>query len=155
MSEITKRKNQKKESRLSAAISRYMILKGFLVVRINSSGSHFGDRYVASYLIDNVKEKKRKSSGFPDRLCLKNNRSVLIEIKTEEGKVSDAQRDFRALAASKGCDVLIARSIDDVIDYVEKGRTPEQIQAATTRPVSLLDAEIARIRAAAKERAKL
>jgi len=140
------RVNNKAESRLSASISRYMILKGFLVIRVNSSAGYHGDRYVASYIIDNVTDRKKKSRGFPDRLCLKDDGAILIEVKIDDGDLSDGQKDFRELAAEHGVRVLVARCLDDVINFVERGVRPPEEKRRRPPTLSVLDAEIARIR---------
>lgn len=106
-----------KEKEVQKQVMQYLIMNGYLVVRINSGAFIESNRYIRAYIIAN----NGKSSGLPDVLAMKQGKGMLLEIKAGRGgKVSDKQKDFISLARSKGVDVYVINSLDQVIDIVEK-----------------------------------
>lgn len=53
-------------------------------------------------------------SGMPDLLIIQSGRSVFFEIKTETGKLSDAQKTRIAELAGAGAEVHVAHSLEEV-----------------------------------------
>lgn len=63
-------------------------------------------------------------AGFPDWLILHSGRALLIELKTEKGRVSPAQIEVHQRLLACACPVLICRSVDDVIDALRAWGVP-------------------------------
>ena len=57
--------------------------------------------------------------GFPDLTCMKNGRTVYIEVKTPTGRQSEHQKAFEQICKEHGCRYIIARSLTDVQDLLE------------------------------------
>lgn len=96
----------KTESQIQTEIQNYLALKGYLTVRVNT----IQRGWKKSYRIAN----NGKCSGFPDILAIKNNNSLLIEVKDEKGKQEPTQKSFQRLCEHTGNNYYIARSIEDV-----------------------------------------
>jgi Holliday junction resolvase len=111
------------EAEIQKAIITYLVRMGWLVVRMNSSAQKVGDRYLQAYRIENT----GSSAGIPDILCCKDGRWLLLEVKTEQGRLSESQKDFHDLAARFGAEVHVVRSVDDTIAVTQS--------RPTTRPV--------------------
>jgi hypothetical protein len=58
-----------------------------------------------------VYDSRRSHSGWPDLVLLRE-RLVLIELKTERGKLSDAQRDWLNALRKAGVEAYVARPRD-------------------------------------------
>lgn len=58
--------------------------------------------------------------GSSDIIGVLRGRLIAIEVKTQKGKVSDAQRDFLTNIERCGGYAIIARSLDDVIALVDR-----------------------------------
>lgn len=52
--------------------------------------------------------------GVCDRIAIKNKRVVFIEVKKENGKLSDDQKLFQEMIESEGGEYLIVRGIEDL-----------------------------------------
>lgn len=65
-------------------------------------------------------------AGTPD-LCLmfNNGRLVFLELKTESGRQSPAQKEFQANAESLGFNYFIARNLDNVVELLKKEKQNE------------------------------
>lgn len=91
-----------KESDIQRAIKDYLKLIRFKVIKIQQSA---------------LSEK-----GIPDlwAIGIKNGETIQFwcEVKTPTGKVSVRQEDFKEQVEKLGGDVLIARSLDDVISWL-------------------------------------
>jgi len=61
-----------------------------------------------------------KHAGFPDLLALKNNRALLIETKTLEGKLRKIQYYLGLKIKGYNNDIIVARSWKDVYNYLKK-----------------------------------
>ena len=59
--------------------------------------------------------------GIPDRIMHVDGGVVYIEVKTEKGKLSEHQLAFQEQCRIDSIPYLIARSVDDVVDYIEYG----------------------------------
>jgi len=100
-----------KESVVQKSIIQYLILKGWLVIRINSGCRSDNNSFVRFYTIENSK----KSSGVPDLIAFKGGKHLLIEVKRVGGKMSNNQIEFRKLAEVKGENVYCVDSIEQVV----------------------------------------
>lgn len=103
-------KNDKPESHIQDAICKYLNLKKWMVVRLNSSMLRIDNRVVKSYLIYGL----GLSSGMPDVLAFKNNRVLLLEVKSPKGRISPNQKRVKKYAETRGNNYYIVRSVDDV-----------------------------------------
>lgn len=63
-------------------------------------------------------------SGIPDLLVLHRGNAYLIEIKTNDGELSDAQRGVLAACLAASCRVAVARDAWDVLDLLDKWNIP-------------------------------
>ena len=63
------------------------------------------------------------SPGVPDLYVVDPimKRSCFMEVKTPKGRLSPAQRDFRAVALAAGQTCLVVRSVDDAVGWAEDG----------------------------------
>jgi Holliday junction resolvase len=87
-----------KESDIQRTIKEYLQIKGWLVKKIQQSA---------------LSEK-----GIADLFALKAGRTIWVEVKTKIGKQSHEQVIFEQDVKSHGGEYLIARSVDDVINYL-------------------------------------
>jgi len=56
--------------------------------------------------------------GFPDILIIHRGRPIFIELKTQKGRVSDAQKECHKQLMLAGAVVKVIRNLDDVIEFV-------------------------------------
>jgi hypothetical protein len=77
---------------------------GALVFRMNAGSRNYNN--------------KQAPKGTPDLFVVLNGKAAWIEVKTETGKVSEAQEEMHTRLINMGQRVIIARSIDDVIGEV-------------------------------------
>ena len=117
-----KKKRAKKtpETIITDIISKYLINAKYLVVKINSANlfNTHTQMPMRSYIIRNT----GASSGFPDLLAMKNNSVLLIEVKSEKGRLSESQEAFRELCTQHKVRYIVARDVKDIerfIDYNE------------------------------------
>lgn len=68
----------------------------------------------------------RSDPGFPDLICVKGNRLVALELKSERGRVTAAQQEWiEAFAAVPGVTALIAKPNDwPAVEAALKGEQP-------------------------------
>lgn len=102
---------KQKESSIQKDIVKYLLLKGWLVIRINSGCRVDKDSFVRFYTIENT----GKSAGVPDLIAFKGEKHLLIEVKRVGGKMSASQIEFKKLAESKGETVYCVSSIEQII----------------------------------------
>ena len=57
---------------------------------------------------------KHALKGVPDIIVIKDGRFIGIEVKTDKGRLSEHQLDFKWRCERHGGTYLVARSIDDV-----------------------------------------
>lgn len=87
-----------KESEIQAAIRDWLRWNKWFVVKIHQS-------------LGSVR-------GIADLYALKNGRSVWIEVKTPAGRLSEHQEKFRDEVLAHGGEYLVARSVEDVEQYL-------------------------------------
>jgi Holliday junction resolvase len=88
-----------KESDIQAAIKEYLQWTGWFCVKIHQS--------LGSY------------RGIADLYALKDGVHLWIEVKTPRGRLSKHQERFRDDIVSHGGTYIVARSIEDVIRWIE------------------------------------
>jgi len=92
-----KASGQQPETGILRAVRDYLRVQGWLVIRQQQGmGSH---------------------KGIADLYCLKDGRSVWLEIKTPTGKQSRYQQTFQADVEAYGGEYVVARSVDDVMSW--------------------------------------
>jgi hypothetical protein len=64
-------------------------------------------------------KKQGMIPGAPDFVCVGKKRTIFIELKTEKGRLSDAQKRFQEACNDKEIPFIVCRSIEDVIHTVE------------------------------------
>ena len=88
-----------KESDMKAQIKDYLAIKGiYNFPLVQGMGSH---------------------RGSPDRIMHYQSEVHYLEIKTEQGKMSDYQIAFQEQCKEDGIPYLIIRTIEELVDYVE------------------------------------
>jgi len=92
-----KASGQQPETAILRAVRDYLRVQGWLCIRMQQGiGSH---------------------KGIADLYCLKDGRSVWLEIKTPTGKQSRHQEAFQDQVRNYGGEYAIARSLDDVMSW--------------------------------------
>lgn len=92
------------ESEIQKQIVDYLTLVGCTVIRINSGSLKLGSGRV-----------RLAEAGTPDLLAITPTaRHVWIEVKTAKGALREAQRAWIEKHLDRGCDVIVARSLEDV-----------------------------------------
>lgn len=110
-------KIKQSEHNTQMAIGKILLLKKWLVVRINSGAIKIDNvRFVRFYTIMN----NGKSAGLPDLIAFKGSQYLLIEVKRSKGKLSDSQKSFIELANNYNIQVVIADNWEIVYDIVNK-----------------------------------
>lgn len=107
-----KKKNSSSEHNLQTAICQYLVMRKWLVIRINSSSVTTENRFLRSYIIANNK----KSSGLADILIMKNGKAIFIEVKSGKGKQSESQVEFQKLCEQYEIEYYIINSIESLIE---------------------------------------
>jgi Holliday junction resolvase len=62
---------------------------------------------------------KLSPKGTPDLLAILPNRSLWIEVKKKDGKVSGVQKDMHKELTELGQCVIVARCIDDIMEVLK------------------------------------
>ena len=65
-------------------------------------------------------------AGFPDILVFFNGRATGIELKTEDGSLSKAQRHMFLLLRSAGVMTYVCRNVEDVVGVLEQASLPHR-----------------------------
>jgi len=105
---------QVSEAAISRSIKQYLDARNIFNIRINS-----GMVRVLNFRND-VSWMQLAPKGTPDRLALYKSWSVWIEVKRTGGRVSPEQRDMHKRIREAGGFVIIAESIDDVIEGLKE-----------------------------------
>ena len=92
------------ESELQKQIIDYLKLCNAIVFRMNS-----GQRQ------NNV---KLCPSGTPDILAVLPHKTLWIEVKTDKGKLRPSQITMHSRLKERGQEVIVARSVDDVMEAI-------------------------------------
>lgn len=113
-------RNNLSENEIQTQIIKYLQLNGWITIRINSGASAIDNRYLRMYILNYKGLHTCTSSGLFDIMAFKNNKTICIECKTSKGKVSDAQEKIHSIFRKENFTVIIARDLQDVINYCEK-----------------------------------
>lgn len=107
------------ESDVQATIRDYLVMRGAVVVRLNSGVMPTPDgerRFVANTWY--APGHRRETRGTADIIAMWNGECFAIEVKREGGRQSPDQRAFQAAWEDAGGWYIIASSLDDVIREV-------------------------------------
>lgn len=89
-------KHQQPETAILRVVAGYLRATGWFVVRMQQGlGCH---------------------KGVADLVAMKGGRTIWVEIKTPKGRLSDWQDGFRQAVANSGCEYIVARCMEDVVD---------------------------------------
>ena len=113
-------KNGLSESQIQKMIINYLNIQGWITIRQNSAATVVDDRFIRAYSIDHKTLPSATSSGMPDIQALRNGRTLFIECKTAKGKTTANQDRIHELLRKQDFEVLIARDLDDVINYFKQ-----------------------------------
>ena len=92
------------EAEIQKQIIDYLKASGCTVIRVNSGRVKARNGYV-----------HLAPDGTPDLLAItRRGRHVWIEVKTPKGKLRDAQRAWIDRHRARGCEVVVARALEDV-----------------------------------------
>jgi len=92
------------ESQIQKQIIDYLKLSGYLVFRMNSGKARNNIRLCPP--------------GTPDLLAVSSKGNLWIEVKTDSGKCTKEQNDMQYDLRKTGEQVIIARSLDDVKEFI-------------------------------------
>lgn len=99
------------ESKTKKAILEYLHLNNIFAIPIIQVGIPIG------------KTNKRiplQMKGIADIYMFYNHRAVWIEVKSERGRQTEYQKEFQKEVKGSGQKYIIARSIDDIIKYLDE-----------------------------------
>lgn len=74
---------------------------------------------IAPYIHSRMDKCSTVGEGVPDFVVCYNSKVVMIECKSRDGKLSEAQRNWKHLAFLNGCVVHIVRSFEDFLEVVK------------------------------------
>lgn len=84
---------------------------------------------LAGYLCYHTHDSRRSQPGFPDLILIRDGELYALELKTEKGKVSDAQLDwlsaFQLVTTSTGL-VVRPDDLDNILWLLTRRRTGRQ-----------------------------
>lgn len=104
------------ESSVQAAIRDYLVMRGAVVIRLNSGVMPTPDgerRFIANSWY--APGHRQETAGAPDLLIMYRGTAFAIEVKRPGGRQSPAQREFQAAWEAAGGWYILASSVDDVI----------------------------------------
>jgi len=97
-----------KEVPIQRAILDYLTLKRIFHYRNNSGGFKDSNNHFYRF----------GALGSPDIICVIKGQFIGIEVKAPKGKQSDHQKEFQTNLEAAGGRYLLARSLDDVMNYL-------------------------------------
>lgn len=110
---MAKKKLPVRESDIQAAIRDYLRWTGWYVIRHHQTlGSH---------------------KGLSDLQAVKNGRTLYIEVKTPQGRLSKHQEAFRDAILAAGGEYIVARCLEDVLEVIGAKDGERRGQAANGR----------------------
>ena len=68
--------------------------------------------------------------GLPDVLVVNDGRAIWLELKAAKGRLSPGQQECHAALASARCTVAVVRSLDDVIEALQRAGVPLHAEIA-------------------------
>ena len=103
-------KKKRSETEIQRTICEYLKLKGYFFTRTNNTPVFDHKRGAYRAL------GKYVMRGFPDILVLYQGQCIAIEVKSETGRLSKEQKEFRARFIAAGGAYIVARNVSDLID---------------------------------------
>jgi hypothetical protein len=103
------------EKYIQGQIVRFMLQRGWLVIRFNS-GVKAGDSYFKAYTIEN----SGANAGVSDLICFKAGKHLFLEVKSATGSLRPTQKAFMDLASQCGEAVFVVRSVEEVSGVVRR-----------------------------------
>jgi hypothetical protein len=97
-----------KEAPIQRAILDYLTLKRIFHYRNNSGGFKDSNNHFYRF----------GALGSLDFVCVVDGQFIGIEVKAPKGKQSEHQKDFQTRLEAAGGPYLLARSLDDVMNYL-------------------------------------
>ncbi len=119
------------EQEIQKAIVDYLKGNGFFVWRNQTQGVTVGGK----------RRVKNPNAGSPDLMAIKEGAFYCIEVKKPGGKVGTHQIDWLSKARTYGAKCLIARSVKDVVEFLE-GKPPVDDESTPLFPNGAKDGEI-------------
>lgn len=98
------------ESDIQATICEYLERKGYRFWRQNTAGIYDTRREVFR------KPNKYSVNGVSDIIVLSEGKAYFIEVKTATGRQSEDQKAFEEFVESAGCEYILARCLEDVME---------------------------------------
>lgn len=112
------RKNKKPEAGFQKAVAEYLLLKGFTVMRVNSSAmTAESGTFLRSYYVYG-RGNKDASSGFPDLIAFKGDKFIVIETKAKNGKLRDSQKSFKEFWEGRKHQYNVVSKLDELINII-------------------------------------
>ncbi len=107
------------ESSVQATIRDYLVMRGAVVIRLNSGvmPTPDGARQFAANTW-HAPGHQRETAGAPDLLVMYRGTPFAVEVKRVGGRQSPEQREFQAAWESAGGWYILASSLDDVMREV-------------------------------------
>lgn len=100
-----------KESEIQEQIVSYLKMKGYFVFAVPNGtilGANNNFRYA------NFLKKQGVLAGASDLIALKNGEAIFVEVKTQKGKLSTAQKQFKQDVEERGFNYIVARDVADI-----------------------------------------
>jgi hypothetical protein len=96
--------------------------------RISKDGVVWWSQDISSYhgTAPGIRTGRGVIAGVPDLIVLHAGRAFLMELKAEDGVVSDAQRVVGASIIFAGCHFGVVRSIQEVLQHLDAWGIPRQ-----------------------------
>ena len=91
-------KPKKSEAQIQAAITKHLKAAGWTVIKLIQTSCN----------------------GIPDLLAIRSGRYLWIEAKNATGKVAPLQEYRHTELRRQGCEVIVARSTEDVKEYLKQ-----------------------------------
>lgn len=108
-----KKRYNMKEHALQNAIEDYLVLKNWLVIRINSGAVKTDNGFFRCYKV--IAKNCNMTAGISDLIAMKNSKVLFIEVKTDKGKQTEFQKEFQKVCEKFNQTYLIIRNIDELI----------------------------------------
>lgn len=114
---LPKPKNKKVEHTTQSAIQKFAVLKGYVCIRFNSGQTAMDGRMFRSYTIAN----NGMSAGLADLLLInKQGLHIWVEVKTDKGRQTPAQKQYEQLITKQGGLYFVVRSFAEGQELIER-----------------------------------
>ncbi len=103
-----RKRRDRPEARIMLACLKYLNMKGYHAGKIKTVGGRVGDRFIKDFW---------QWTGLPDILCFMPE-LVFIEVKSETGIQSPAQKQFEEFCQKANIKYLLIRSLPELMDRI-------------------------------------